>query len=132
MAEHPSRLSNFYQDQTRIAKGFGHSVYDIVHYSINFDRTDFENHSLYLSEAYCLLWQNGETGKVCGRRLEFPLKIGVFAALFVDLHVNIYRGKEIRDPSFHIISDLVEEFLDIAAFRNLVKSGLKNQRNHEL
>lgn len=124
MATDPSSLANLYQDQEDVAKCFGHIVYNITNNSVDFQPTHFAKHDLYLSEAYCLLWQNAETGEVMGRRVGVPLKIGVFAALFIDLYVSgfidVFKGTDDEDPMFRLIdTHSTESFLDIAVFDSL-------------
>lgn len=124
MATDPSSLANLYQDQDDIAKCFGHIVYNIIKNSTDFKVEDFINHELYLSEAYCLLWQNAETGEVNGRRVGMPLKIGVFAALFIDLYasglIDIFMHHDDDEPMFRITeSHSTQSFLDFAIFDSL-------------
>jgi len=124
MATEPSSLANLYQDQDDIAKCFGHMVYNIIKNSIDFNAQEFHDHDLYLSEAYCLLWQNAETGEVDGRRVGLPLKIGVFAALFLDLHasglIDVFLASDDDEPMFRVTqSNSTQTFLDIAVFDSL-------------
>jgi len=97
-------LQNCYLDNQEVAKYFARLVYKIVKHP-NFKAEDFHNYDLHLCEAYCLLWQNAETGSVSGRKLGIPLKIGVFAALFIDLYaiqrLDIY-SRDNSEPLFRI------------------------------
>jgi len=124
MATEASSLANLYQDQDDIAKCFGHIVYNIINNSIDFDVVDFEAHDLYLSESYCLLWQNAETGEVDGRKVGLPLKIGVLAALFIDLYasglIKVFMHPEDDEPMFRLTeTHSTETFLDFAIFDSL-------------
>ena len=53
----------------------------------DFNKESFKKRRLYLSEAYCLLWQNAGTGDVDGRKSSLHLRTGAFAAVLVDLFV---------------------------------------------
>ena len=124
MATEPSSLANLYQDMDDIAKCFGHIVHNIINNSTDFDVLDFANHNLYLSEAYCLLWQNAETGEVDGRRVGLPLKIGVLAALFIDLHasglIDVFMSPDEDEPMFRVLdTHSTQTFLDFAIFDSL-------------
>lgn len=124
MATDPSSLANLYQDQDDIAKCFGHIVYNIIKNATDFNIDHFLNHELYLSESYCLLWQNAETGEVNGRKVGVPLKIGVFAALFIDLYasdlIDVFMSPEDDEPMFRITeSTSTQTFLDFAIFDSL-------------
>ena len=124
MACDPKSLANLYQDQDDVAKCFGNIVYNIMMHSSDFRNEDFEQHNLHLCEAYCLLWQDAETGEVDGRKLGLPLKIGVFAALFIDLcaanRIEVFKNSDEEEPQFRIIdSHSTDTFLDIAIFDSL-------------
>ena len=120
-------LQNIYQDNQEVAKYFGRIVYKIVKHS-HFKPDDFQKYDLHLCEAYCLLWQNAETGSVSGRKLGIPLKIGLFAALFIDLcaanRLDIFRKENVAEPMFRI-TDLhaTDTFLDSAIFDTMRKAN---------
>ena len=123
MACEPNSLANLYQDQEEVAKRFSSLVFNVVS-SVNFKRTDFKLHDLHLCEAYCLLWQNALTGEVDGRMFGVQLKIGAFAALFVDLCaenlIELYRQKDDHEPEFRLIDKNLNKnisvFLKITIF----------------
>merc|ERR1719450_252182 len=113
-------LQNYYLDNQEVAKYFARVVYKIIKHS-SFNTDDFQKYDLHLCEAYCLPWQNAETGSVSGRKVGVPLKIGVFAALFIDLfavhRLDIYMKECVPEPLFRI-TDLhaTDTFLDSAIF----------------
>lgn len=124
MATDPKSLSNLYQDQDDVAKHFARVIYNITINSKEFNVEDFGEYDLHLCEAFCLLWQNAETGEVNGRKLGLPLKISVFAAVFIDLYaakrIEFYKASEFDEPGFRIINkDFINTFLDIAIFDSL-------------
>lgn len=113
-------LENLYQDNREVAKYFGRIAHKIVQHS-HFKPEHFEQYELHLCEAYCLLWQNAETGSVSGRKIGIPLKIGVFTALFIDLcaagRVEIFRKDGVAEPMFRIVDlDETDMFLEEAIF----------------
>ena len=135
MATEPSSIANLYQDQGDIAKCFGHIIHNIINNATDFDVSDFENHDLYLSESYCLLWQNAETGEVDGRKMGLPLKIGVLAALFIDLYasgvIKVFMHPEDDEPMFRLTdTHSTETFLDFAIFDSLRMANAQG-RLHE-
>lgn len=123
MATDPSSISNLYQDQEELAKSFARIVYNIACHT-DFNNSDFNEYPLHLCESYCLLWQDGETGHVDGRKVGVQLKIGAFAALFVDLlaaeKIQVYKTNSEDEPVFCVVDENSDEsFLDIAIFDTL-------------
>ena len=126
MAIEPSSISNLYQDQEEVAKLFGRIVYTIVCHT-DFEACDFNEYPLHLCESYCLLWQDAQTGQVDGRLMGVQLKIGVFAALFIDLvaedKIQVFKTNPEDEPLFSVVeANHSESFLDIAIFNTLLSA----------
>ena len=68
------------------AESMAKVVMEIVN-SCHFDREQIRGEKLKLSQAYCLLWQNADTGDVGGRKVGFESNAGAAAAVLVDLVV---------------------------------------------
>ncbi|XP_065676611.1 uncharacterized protein LOC136072123 isoform X1 [Hydra vulgaris] len=132
MACEPNSLANLYQDQEEVAKRFSRLVYKVVN-DVNFNRDSFKQHDLHLCEAYCLLWQNAVTGEVDGRLFGIQLKIGAFAALFIDLCaenlIELYMHENDDEPHFRLIDQninkVISVFLKISIF-----DALRNAKMH--
>lgn len=119
----PKSLANLYQPLDEVALGFARTVYEIST-SKWFHIEDFRRHEILLSEAYLLLWQNSETGNVDGRKVGLPLKVGAYAALFLDLIVagklEIFLSPEDREPRVRVIDDTpTGTFMDDGLFDHL-------------
>jgi len=128
MATDPQSLANIYQDMEEVAKVFGRIVYNTICHT-NFKPDEFDQHSLFLCEAYCLLWQDAGTGQVDGRKVGIPLKVGVFAALFIDLaaasKIEVFKNNHDDEPMFRVIDqNATESFLDVAIFDSLRSADL--------
>ncbi len=126
----PKSLANLYQPLDEVALGFARTVYEITA-SKWFLIEDFQKHDIFLSEAYLLLWQNSETGNVDGRKVGLPLKVGAYAALFLDLIVagklEIFLSNEDRDPRVRVIDETpTGTFLDDGLFDNMRSRHYKN------
>merc|ERR1712072_644304 len=98
----------------------------------NFNSEHFQNYDLYLSEAYCLLWQNADTGEVSGRKLGIPLKIGTFAALFIDLvaaqRLEIFEKEQGAEPMFRVTDlGVTDPFLEEAIFECMRNQKMKRK-----
>eukprot|EP00794_Sanderia_malayensis_P019070 gene19070-20985_t len=119
----PKSLANLYQPLDEVALGFARTVYEVATSRL-FLLSDFQNRDIFLSEAYLLLWQNSETGHVDGRKVGLPLKVGAYAALFLDLIVagklEIFLSPEDRDPRVRVVDDMpTGTFLDDGLFDSL-------------
>lgn len=52
-----------------------------------FNKEEIRQYKLTLSQGYCLLWQQAESGDVCGRQCGTESNAGATAAVLVDLVV---------------------------------------------
>lgn len=119
----PKSLANLYQPLDEVALGFAKTIYEICT-ARWFKVEDFQKHEILLSEAYVLLWQNSETGDIDGRKVGLPLKVGAFAAVFLDLiisrKIEVFLAPEDREPRVRVIDDRqTGTFLDDALFDDL-------------
>lgn len=119
----PKSLANLYQPLDEVAFGFAKTIYEICTAKW-FKVEDFQKHEILLSEAYVLLWQNSETGDIDGRKVGLPLKVGAFAAVFLDLiisrKIEVFLAHEDREPRVRVIDDSqTGTFLDEALFDDL-------------
>jgi hypothetical protein len=53
--------------------------------SENFNKDDFEGRSMRLSQAFCVLWQNKESGEVSGRQRSGRTANAAVVAVLLDL-----------------------------------------------
>ena len=119
----PKSLANLYQPLDEVALGFAKTIYEICSAKW-FNIEDFQKHEILLSEAYVLLWQNSETGDIDGRKVGLPLKVGAFAAVFLDLiiskKIEVFLTHEDREPRVRVIDERqTGTFLDDALFDDL-------------
>jgi len=122
-------LQNFYLDKYEVARFFARIINKIVG-EPEFNPDQFQNYNLLLCEAYCLLWQHPETGRVSGRKVGLPLKIGNFSAVFIDLYVaerlDIFVSKRQAEPCFQIVDHrATETTLDYIIFNTMRKAASK-------
>jgi len=120
-------LQNFYLDKYEVARFFARIINKIVG-EPEFNPDHFQAYNLHLCEAYCLLWQNPKTGRVSGRKVGLPLKIGNFSAVFIDLYVSrrldIFTSKRQTEPCFQIVDHrATETTLDYIIFNTMRKSA---------
>ena len=123
----PKSISNLYQPLDEVAASFSRIAFDIVS-SKWFNREEFRQWDLLLSEAYVLLWQNAETGHVDGRKFGLPLKVGAYACVFIDLvvaeKIEIFPATEDNDARVKVINDEpTGTFLDRVLFDDLRSRG---------
>lgn len=60
------------------------AVMEVIN-SSHFDRENIRRRKLTLSQAYCLLWQDQESGEVVRRTSSVELNAGCVAAVLLDL-----------------------------------------------
>lgn len=87
MAAGPNVASEAYQyrmEQT--SKEMAKAVKEIVNSSY-FDKEVCRSEDLKVSQAYCLLWQDSESGDVDGRKISVETNGGAAAAVLIDLVV---------------------------------------------
>ena len=77
-----------YAQQQHTSKNMRDAILEIVN-SDHFDREailgEIKNRRINISEAFCLLWQNSETGDVSGRQAGIELNGAATAVCIVDL-----------------------------------------------
>ncbi|KAL9976473.1 hypothetical protein ACROYT_G013780 [Oculina patagonica] len=100
--------------------------------SERFDKDSIAHRELSLSQAFCLLWQNQQTGDVAGRQRPNAITDSATAAVLLDLYVleKIDLEKEIKhwmDRKRQIVmvkvkdATLTGSYLDQALFSDIVK-----------
>ncbi|XP_065064604.1 uncharacterized protein LOC135690853 [Rhopilema esculentum] len=119
----PKSLANLYQPLDEVASGFSRTIHELCS-SRWFCFEDFKQHEILLSEAYVLLWQNSETGDIDGRKVGLPLKVGAYAAVFLDLiisrKIEVYYQHDEKESRVRVIDDTATgTFLDDALFDDL-------------
>lgn len=102
-----------------------------------FDKEDFNHEKLKLSQAFCLLWQDPESGEVSGRKMGVECNVGATAAAILDLIVmnrveielesNTTLGVKDDNIWLKVINEKpTDTFLDGPLFDEIVKHHNKN------
>ncbi|XP_032234023.1 uncharacterized protein LOC116616177 [Nematostella vectensis] len=78
-----------------------------------FNIKDCQSRNLHLSQAYCLLWQNPETGEVTGRVSDEIIHDAAVAAILLDLAVRGYVELCIQEKTFMMKVGIVSQGVDV-------------------
>ncbi|XP_031559193.1 uncharacterized protein LOC116295502 [Actinia tenebrosa] len=118
------------------AKEMAKAVLAVIN-SEHFDKDEIREQKLTLSQAFCLLWQDPESGDVDGRKVSVETNGGAAAAVLLDL-VVLGKGEVELVPNktlgikndlivFKVLSDKpTETYLDAAMFDSILKHHSKH------
>ena len=132
-----------YAQQQHTSKNMRDAILEIVN-SDHFDREailgEIKNRRINISEAFCLLWQNSETGDVSGRQAGIELNGAATAVCIVDLiilgkaEIEVVPGTTLGVKKIDVFAKVKDPtptgtFLDKAIFNDMLEHHKKNPEN---
>ena len=132
-----------YAQQQHTSKSMRDAILEVVN-SDHFDKEaivgEIKSRRINISEAFCLLWQNSETGDVSGRQAGIELNGAAAAVCIVDLvilgkvEIEVVPGTTLGVKKIDVFAKLKDPtptgtFLDKAIFNDMLEHHQKKPEN---